>query len=274
MVRSRSLDCMGVPGPARSDAAAVGCRFCHTVELSWRRGASYGCDMATVLIVDDEADILDLVGTNLKRAGYKTAHAQDGIAAVKMAQKEQPDVIILDLMLPGMDGFSVFKKLRKDARTRPIPVIMLTAKGQQGDKIAGLELGADDYVTKPFSPRELVLRVESLLKRSRKVASRSELRVGPLQLDLKKLKFYVGDEPVDLTTTEFRLLTLLVENAGKTQKRADLLSEVWGYSDEVHTRTLDTHVKRLREKLGEYSSWIETARGEGYRFKAVSEAAK
>ncbi len=232
--------------------------------------------MAKVLIVDDEADILELVGVSLRRAGFETAQAQDGNSAVKMAKKEQPDLIVLDLMLPGMDGFSVFKKLRKDARTRTIPVIMLTAKGQQGDKIAGLELGADDYITKPFSPRELVLRVEGLLRRSKKVSAASELRIGPLHLDLKKLKFYIDDEPVDLTTTEFRLLTLLVENSGNTQRRADLLGEVWGYSDEVHTRTLDTHVKRLREKLGEYASCIETVRGEGYRFKEkdVATAAK
>ena len=222
--------------------------------------------MSKVLIVDDEVDILELVGMNLRRAGLETVQAQDGIAAVKMAVKEEPDLIVLDLMLPGMDGFSVFKKLQKDSRTRPIPVIMLTAKGQQGDKIAGLELGADDYLTKPFSPRELVLRVEGLLKRSKKVSSRSELRCGPLQLDLKKLKFYIGEEQVDLTTTEFRLATILLENRGVTQKRGDLLAEVWGYSDEVHTRTLDTHVKRLREKLGDFSGCIETVRGEGYAF--------
>lgn len=222
--------------------------------------------MATVLIVDDERDILDLVALNLNRAGFETLAAADGLTALEVAKKKQPDLILLDLMLPGMDGYAVFKKLKRDARTRPIPVLMLTAKGQQGDKIAGLELGADDYVTKPFSPRELVLRVENLLRRSKKAAAQPELRVGEIHLDLKNLKLYVEGNPVDLTTTEFKLLALLVEQAGETQKRGDLLSEVWGYSDEVHTRTLDTHVKRLREKLEGYATCIETVRGEGYRF--------
>ncbi len=230
--------------------------------------------MPTVLIVDDEADILELVGMNLRRAGFETIHAQDGLKALQAAAKDKPDLIILDLMLPGIDGFSVFKKLKKDSRTRPIPVIMLTAKGQQGDKIAGLELGADDYLTKPFSPRELVLRVESLLRRSQKVDSRSELHCGPIHLDLRGLKCYVDGEKIDLTTTEFRLLSILVENGGVTQKRADLLGEVWGYSDEIRTRTLDTHVKRLREKLGEYATSIETIRGEGYRFDLEGKGAK
>ncbi|MEM7146726.1 MAG: response regulator transcription factor [Verrucomicrobiota bacterium] len=229
--------------------------------------------MARVLVVDDERDILDLVALNLKRVGIEASLAEDGLTALDLAKKQGPDLIVLDLMLPGMDGFTVYKNLRKDARTRSIPVLMLTARGQQGDKITGLEMGADDYVTKPFSPRELVLRVQNLLKRSKKIAAQAELHVGEFHLDAKNLKVYLAGKPLDLTTTEFKLLTLLVENTDVTQKRGDLLSEVWGYSDEVHTRTLDTHVKRVREKLGEYSRCIETVRGEGYRFTLKSVAA-
>ena len=221
--------------------------------------------MAKVLVVDDERDILDLVVLNMERAGIEAVTADDGLAAVKRAKKEVPDLIILDLMMPGLDGFGVFKELRRDARTRAIPVIMLTAKGQQGDKIGGLELGADDYVTKPFSPRELVLRAQNLLKRSKKVASQAEKRVGKFQIDFKNLKIYLEDEPLELTTTEFKLLSILIENVDMTQKRDELLREVWGYSEEVHTRTLDTHVKRLREKLGTAADCLETVRGEGYR---------
>jgi two-component system phosphate regulon response regulator PhoB len=227
-----------------------------------------------ILVVEDDFDISNMLRIYFTGQGFEVTVAPRGGDALTLTRKSIPHLIVLDIMLPDMDGYTVCKELRTTTRTSHIPIIFLTQKDERSDKIAGLELGADDYVTKPFSPRELVLRVESLLRRARKVSSKSELRSGPLHLDLKKLKFYIDDEPVDLTTTEFRLLTLLVENSGVTQKRADLLSEVWGYSDEVHTRTLDTHVKRLREKLGEYASSVETVRGEGYRFKDVAAAAK
>ena len=225
--------------------------------------------MPTILIVDDESDILDLVSINLERRSYETLRAADGLSGLKLAAKERPDLVVLDIMLPEMDGFTVFKRMRQDSRTHGTPVILLSAKADQADKIAGLELGADDYVTKPFSPKELVLRIEAVLRRSQRVAAVNEIEADPLRIDVKSQKVYAGDESIDLTSTELRLLTLLAERRGVTQARHDLLSEVWGYSDDVYTRTLDTHIKRLREKLGEHKELIETVRGEGYRFRAA-----
>jgi two-component system, OmpR family, phosphate regulon response regulator PhoB len=222
--------------------------------------------MQTVLVVDDETDILELVSLNLQRQRFKVLTAENGLAAVQAARDNLPDVIVLDLMLPGLDGFSVFKELRADPRTAGIPVIMLTAKGEVNDRIAGLELGADDYVTKPFSPKELVLRVEALLKRTQKVKTDATLRAGDFLLERNTLKLFLDGKQIDLTATEFKLLRLLVEANGKLQERDVLLREVWGYSDTTLTRTLDTHIKRLREKLGNHAPHIQTVRGYGYRF--------
>jgi two-component system, OmpR family, phosphate regulon response regulator PhoB len=222
--------------------------------------------MHKVLVVDDESDILDLVSFNLQREGFEVLSAHDGIEAVASAKENVPDLIVLDLMLPGKDGFRVYKELRADQRTQHIPVIMLTAKGELEHKITGLELGADDYVTKPFSPKELVLRVKALLKRSRRVRVDSALTKGPFHLERNSLKLFLNGETIDLTATEFKLLRLLIEADGEPQLRDDLLREVWGYDENVMTRTLDTHVKRLREKLGDYANYIETVRGVGYRF--------
>jgi two-component system phosphate regulon response regulator PhoB len=223
--------------------------------------------MHTILVVDDEPDIVDLILFNLQRHGFKVLTARDGITAVQLAKENQPDLIVLDLMLPGRDGFGVFKDLRGDTRTSQIPVIMLTARGELDDKIAGLELGADDYVTKPFSPKELTLRVQALVKRSKKVVADSALRQGSFHLERNTLKLYLAGHPVDLTATEFKLLRLLIEAEGQPQSRDELLREVWGYqTDTVLTRTLDTHIKRLREKLGDFANCIETIRGVGYRF--------
>lgn len=223
-------------------------------------------DMHTVLVVDDETDILELVAFNLERQQYKVLTAGDGISAVKMAREKIPDLIVLDVMLPGLDGFGVYRELRADPRTSGIPVLMLTAKGEINDRIAGLELGADDYVTKPFSPRELLLRVKALLKRTRKVTVDASLKSGDFLLERNTLKLFLAGQPVDLTATEFKLLRLLVEANGEVQERDALLREVWGYSDTMLTRTLDTHVKRLREKLGRHAECIQTVRGVGYRF--------
>lgn len=228
--------------------------------------------MAKILIVDDEQDILQLISLNLQRQGYETESVADGLTALKVAQRDIPDLILLDIMLPGMDGVQVFKRLRKEVRTRRIPVILLTARSQQADKIAGLELGADDYITKPFSPKELVLRVTNLLRRTNEVRAVSEILLPPFHLDIRNLKLYVDGTVLELTSTEFKLISILMENAGRVHRRADLLSEVWGYSDEVHTRTLDTHIKRLREKLGKHGGHICTLRGVGYSFSPDGQA--
>ena len=220
--------------------------------------------MQKILIVEDERDIADLVGFNLERAGYSVLKAHDGITGAELAVHERPDLVILDLMLPGKDGYGVFKEIRRDSRSRDIPVIMLTARAQTEDRIQGLEAGADDYLTKPFSPKELMLRVQAVLKRSDGPPGSVEVSYGPFRFDKNSLKFYLKGQPVELTSTEFKLLLFLTERAGKAQDRNDLLRTVWGYSDEVHSRTLDTHMKRLRQKLGEHAAMVETVRGIGY----------
>jgi two-component system phosphate regulon response regulator PhoB len=230
--------------------------------------------MHTVLVVDDETDILELVAFNLERQQFKVITADNGISAVQLAKEKLPELIVLDLMLPGIDGFSVYKELRADPRTSGIPVLMLTAKGEVNDRISGLELGADDYVTKPFSPKELMLRVRALLKRTRKVTVDASLRIGDFLLERNTLKLFLAGQPVDLTATEFKLLRLLVEASGEVQERDVLLREVWGYSDTMLTRTLDTHIKRLREKLGKYADCIQTVRGVGYRFSPTPQPEK
>lgn len=226
--------------------------------------------MHKILVVEDERDIADLIGFNLQRNGFEVLKAHDGIAGTEMALKERPALIILDLMLPGRDGYAVFRELRRDTRTVNTPVIMLTARAQTEDRIQGLEVGADDYLTKPFSPKELMLRVQAILKRSEAPPGAVDFTYGPFRFDKNALKFYLDGEPVDLTSTEFKLLLYLCERSGKPQDRNDLLRTVWGYSDEVHSRTLDTHMKRLRQKLGEHGVWIETVRGVGYCMAAAA----
>ena len=225
--------------------------------------------MHKVLITEDEADIRQLISFNLERESYNTLLAGDGEEAVLMAYNKTPDLIILDLMLPKMDGFSVFKELRLDSRTKDIPVIMLTAKAQLDDVIAGLEMGADDYLTKPFSPKELVLRVKALLKRVKTSKGSAIVKSGKIRLDKNTLHCFIEDKKIDLTPTEFKLLLLLIERVGNAQNRSDLLREVWGYRETANSRTLDTHMKRLREKLGELSRCIETVRGVGYQYRNI-----
>lgn len=222
--------------------------------------------MQTVLVVEDEPDIRELLCLNLKRNGYDCLTASDGIVGLKIAREERPDLILLDLMLPGKDGLSVFKELRADPRTQSIPVLMLTAKGDVNDRILGLELGADDYVGKPFSPRELMLRVRAVFKRTKRVAVDARLVLGPFDLDRNALKLFLEGKSVELTATEFKLLRLLVEARGGPVEREVLLREVWGYADTTMSRTLDTHIKRLREKLGKYENTIRTVRTIGYTF--------
>ena len=236
-----------------------------TITFIGKQGVMY-----KVLIAEDESDIAELISFNLSREAIDTIKAKDGIEAVQKAQQETPDLVILDLMLPGRDGFQVFKELRLDSRTKAIPVMMLTAKAQLDDIIAGLELGADDYLTKPFSPKEMVLRVKALLKRSTKKASSSVVTSGRFRLDKNTLNCFIDGQEVDLTPTEFKLLLLLIEREGHPQERGDILREVWGYRDTAQSRTLDTHMKRLRTKIGKQSSCIETVRGIGYQFRNIA----
>jgi two-component system phosphate regulon response regulator PhoB len=227
--------------------------------------------MQRILIVEDERDIADLVGFNLQRAGYEVLKAHDGISGTETAMLERPDLIILDLMLPGRDGYGVFRELRRDSRTVNIPVIMLTARAQTEDRIQGLQAGADDYLAKPFSPKELLLRVQAILKRVDSPPATTDLVHGPFRFDKNAVKCYIDNEPSELTSTEFKLLLFLCERPGRPQDRNDLLRTIWGYSDAAHSRTLDTHMKRLRQKLGPHGSWIETIRGVGYQVAKSAE---
>jgi two-component system phosphate regulon response regulator PhoB len=221
-----------------------------------------------ILIADDEEDVRDLVAMNLRRAGFKTDEAVDGIDAVTKALELVPNAIILDVMMPGRDGYRVCQELRGDPATKHIPIIMLTAKGQTQERILGLERGADDYIAKPFSPKELVLRVQGLLRRSAMtVESATELREGPFVFDVVGVKLHVNGRPLDLTLIEFKLLHLLANNKGDVIERDVILKSVWGYTELVRTRTLDTHVKRIREKLGDEAEWLQTSRGYGYVFR-------
>jgi two-component system phosphate regulon response regulator PhoB len=217
-------------------------------------------------VADDEPDVLQLVSTNLKNAGYSVLKAQDGPSALEQARQSSPALIVLDIMLPEMNGLEVCKVLKREAATSRIPVIMLTAKAEEVDRIVGLELGADDYVTKPFSPRELVLRVKSVLRRSANGAEVNDrLTLADIQIDRTRHEVTIGGKPVEFTATEFKLLALLIERRGRVQDRETLLNDVWGYESVIDTRTVDTHIRRLREKLGKSGSYIETIRGFGYR---------
>ena len=225
----------------------------------------------TVLIVDDEQDVLDLLVYNLQKAGYKTATARDGAAALQKARDEVPSLVILDLMLPQLDGTEVCRQLRADSKTGHIPIIMLTAKAEEVDRVVGLELGADDYVTKPFSPREMVLRVKTVLRRAGgKSAPVEVLKFDELIVDIGKHAVSHKGKPIELTVTEFKLLATLMERRGRVQSRDRLLTDVWGYEGDVDTRTVDTHMRRLREKLGRAADYVETVRGVGYRFTGQS----
>ena len=225
--------------------------------------------MTRILVIEDETDIADLVALHLQRGGFTPVLAHDGISGLAIAKSDRPALILLDLMLPGMDGVRVFKELRRDPRTLHTPVIMLTARAQTEDRIAGLELGADDYVTKPFSPKELLLRVRSVLKRVDAAAPREPLGVGPFRFDPATLLCYADNQSLDLTQTEYKLLQHLCEHANQVCDRTQILRSVWGYSDDSNTRTLDTHIKRLRIKLGPHADCLETARGTGYIMRST-----
>jgi len=221
----------------------------------------------TVLVVDDERDIVELVRYNLVQAGYRVVSAVDGKQAIDMVRRERPDLIVLDLMLPTLPGTEVARILKQGEKTRDIPIVMLTARGEEVDRVVGFELGADDYVVKPFSPRELVLRVQAILRRETHDETQERLSYGPLLIDLTAHSVQVDGREIGLTITEFRLLHRLARRPGRAYPRDQLLSEVWGYGGEMETRTVDTHVKRLRSKLGAVGAWIQTVRGVGYRFR-------
>lgn len=221
----------------------------------------------SILIVDDEQDVLDLLAYHLQRAGFKVLMARDGAVALQKARDHVPALVVLDLMLPEVEGTEVCKRLRAEPKTARIPILMLTAKAEEVDRVLGLELGADDYVTKPFSPREVVLRVRSILRRAQGEAEPAEvLKFGDIVVDSAKHEVTVKNKPVELTATEFKLLVTLMERRGRVQSRDRLLNDVWGYEGDVDTRTVDTHVRRLREKLDKAADCIETIRGVGYRF--------
>jgi DNA-binding response OmpR family regulator len=220
-----------------------------------------------ILVVDDEPDALELISYNLKAAGYDVVTAADGEEALKKARVSQPALVILDVMLPEVDGLEVCKTLRREPTTAGVPIIMLTAKAAEIDRVLGLELGADDYVTKPFSPRELVLRVKSLLRRRTPAEPEAEnMDFADLKIDIPRHEVQVGGKRVDLTATEFKLLTVLAERRGRVQSREALLRDVWEYDNFIDTRTVDTHMRRLRDKLGEAARYLDTVRGVGYRF--------
>ncbi len=222
-----------------------------------------------ILVVDDEPDALEILGFKLKEAGYVPLFAKDGARAIASARDERPALIVLDLMLPEVDGLEVCKILRRDPITAAIPILMLTARAAEMDRVLGLELGADDYVTKPFSPRELVLRIKKLLGRAKSAEEPvAELRFGELELDVPRHRVTVSGVAVDLTATEFKLLEVLARRRGRVQTRDRLLQDVWGYENPIDSRTVDTHMRRLREKIGGAARYLETIRGVGYRFKA------
>ncbi len=220
-----------------------------------------------ILVIDDEPDALDLIDFNLKAAGYAVVTAADGDEAIRKARSILPALILLDLMLPEVDGLEVCKILRRDPNTAGIPIIMLTAKAAEIDRILGLELGADDYITKPFSPRELILRIKKMLQRGQSVQQKADqMRFGELSIDIPRHLVSMSDQKIELTATEFKLLTLLAERRGRVQSREQLLRDVWNYDTLIDTRTVDTHMRRLREKLGRGAKYIDTVRGVGYRF--------
>jgi two-component system phosphate regulon response regulator PhoB len=229
--------------------------------------------MATpcVAVVEDEAALAEVLQFNLERAGFDVQVHHRGDEAWDAIRERRPDLVLLDLMLPGLDGLELARMLRRDEGTARIPIVMLTAKGEEVDRIVGLELGADDYITKPFSPREVVLRVKAVLRRAAAAepppAGDGALEVGSIRLQPEAHQAFVAGEELVLTPTEFRLLKLLMERQGRTQTRARLLADVWGYAEDVDSRTVDTHVRRLRKKLGSAADGIETVVGVGYRMR-------
>jgi two-component system phosphate regulon response regulator PhoB len=225
-----------------------------------------------ILVVDDEPDIVALVAYHLARAGYRVSTSANGAEALKAAREEQPALVVLDLMLPELSGFQVLERIRGDRALADTPVLMLTARREEPDRVQGLSLGADDYLVKPFSPQELVLRVRNILRRARTApaSARNVLSAGPLEIDKDAHTVSVDGEPIDLTATEYKLLLTLADRRGRVQSRSQLLETVWESAPDIQTRTVDMHVQRLRSKLGAAGDLIETVRGFGYRMQRGS----
>ena len=223
-----------------------------------------------ILIVEDEPDVADLLAYHLRQAGFAVDIAHSGPEALRLIKGRSPILIVLDLMLPGLSGLDLCRLIRSDPQSDHVPVVMLSARSEEIDRVLGFELGADGYVVKPFSPREFVLRIKAILRR--RLANQNSdndcLQAGDLTLDRSRHEVKVADRLVECTATEFKLLTILMERQGRVQGRDRLLSDVWGYDSLIDTRTVDTHMRRLRDKLGPYGRWIETVRGFGYRFAA------
>lgn len=227
-----------------------------------------------IVVVEDETDIGEVLEYNLNRAGYQVRRFERGDEAWEAIRKDPPDLILLDLMLPGIDGLDVARMLKRETSTSSIPIIMLTAKGEEVDRIVGLELGADDYIAKPFSPREVVLRIKAVLRRGGKLNGAADdgndvhwLQAGKIWVDPEGFRAQLDGEEIPLTATEFRLLLALMKGRGRIQTRSSLLAEVWGYAEDVESRTVDTHVRRLRRKLGDEAERLETVIGIGYRLR-------
>ena len=225
-----------------------------------------------ILLIEDEPDIAEVLQYNLEKEGFQVELANRGDAGLEAVRRDSPDLILLDLMLPGLDGLEMTRLLKRDATTAHLPIVMLTARSEEVDRIVGLELGADDYISKPFSPREVVLRVKAVLRRLQPEMQPEEngselLKVGGIELDVSGHQLRLGGREVPLTATEFRLLRLLMERNGRVQTRGQLLSDVWGYAEDIDSRTVDTHIRRLRRKLGPEADRIETVIGVGYRLR-------
>ena len=221
-----------------------------------------------ILLIEDEPDIAEVLQYNLEKEGFQVETARRGDLGLEALRREVPDLLILDLMLPGIDGLELTRLLKRDPATSRLPIVMLTARGEEVDRIVGLELGADDYISKPFSPREVVLRVKAVLRRHQPEEEAADLlELGGIELDISGHQLRVQGRETPLTATEFRLLRLLLERCGRVQTRGQLLSDVWGYADDIDSRTVDTHIRGLRRKLGPEADRIETVIGVGYRLR-------
>ncbi|HEX2645464.1 MAG TPA: response regulator [Thermoanaerobaculia bacterium] len=221
-----------------------------------------------ILVIEDEPDIAEVLQYNLEKEGFQVETARRGDAGLDAIRREAPDLVLLDLMLPGVDGLELTRLLKRESATSRVPIVMLTARGEEVDRIVGLELGADDYIPKPFSPREVVLRVKAVLRRQQSDEVPADLlEIGGIQLDISGHQLRLRGKDVPLTATEFRLLRLLMERSGRVQTRGQLLSDVWGYAEDIDSRTVDTHIRRLRRKLGSEAERIETVIGVGYRLR-------